>query len=203
MAIEIVGAVSGVEAEVDLNRSLQVVEFDEAGNPVVRAPNSVYSVGFGLRLSAAIAAGATVFALTNTGTENVYIRKIFAQTGFAGTAAATAAIWSIRRITGGTPTGGTALTPAPFDVTYPATSVGDVRYNIAATLTMGTATPGDPIAMLMCGRQLNVGYSEVLEFEGEDRILLAPTEGLIIYLDLVSVIGDFISGAIEWEEFTP
>lgn len=203
MSVEIVGAVSGVEAEVDVHRSLQMVEYDQDGNPVIAAPNSVYSVAIDMRLTAAIAAGNVVWAMTNTGTENVYIRKIFGQTGFAGTAAATASQWTVRRITGGTPTGGTAVNPAPFDSTYPVSSVGDIRYIVNAGLTMGSAVAGDPLAAFMCGRQLNVGYSDVLEFEGFDRILLAPGEGLVLYLDVVSVIGDFFAGAIEWEEFTP
>ncbi len=201
MAI-ITGGSLATEAQVTAG-ALRMVEYEPSGAARRVAPVGAYMVPLNIDMTVAVAATNLVWALTNNGTKNVYVTRLCLHTGFAGTAAVTQALWELLRFTAGPPTGGTAITVIKKKTTYPASSVGDVRVNGGAALTLGTAVLDTAFLQLSTARQLQAGNDLVLSLEEQERILIAPGEGLGFALGVAAVVGDFVAGSIHWIEETP
>lgn len=177
--------------------------YDSAGTELLPPPTGVYMLPFGIRYSAALAAAGKVWAMRNGSTKTVYITRIQLSASFDGTGAATTVIYQFMRFSTATPTGGNAQTVIKKNSSYPASAIADARLTTgAALLTVTSVVFESPFADLGCQHQ--IGGNSILDLNfGEHPsrcFVLGANEGLAINLLTATVIGDAMSGVIEWYE---
>jgi hypothetical protein len=186
-----------------LNR---VVPVDTYGNEINAKPTGSYMINIkNGQLTGIITTGA-IWAMRNGATLSMYIRRIHLFASFAGTVAATTALYELMRFNTATPSGGSAyLNPIKKRNTYGASTLADARYINSGTspLTVTSVVFESPFASLACPRQLAASNVLLLDYTAckpSDILVLAPNEGLAISIPASAVVGDSISGVIEWEE---
>lgn len=155
-------------------------------------------------LGAALAAGATVFAMRNiTGTKKVYITRVVV--GFHATVAFTAAAQQLfvgERFSAATPTGGTAYTPAKRATTMATSMVTDARASTTAALTTTSVVfEGAQIPLLSCASPA-VSTDRSLIHVFDQPIVLASGEGWAIRNVVVwpAAGTGILHGSVEWYE---
>lgn len=185
------------------SKAARVTNYDSGGNELRPAPSGAYMLPIRVRASAATAATATVWAMHNLGAKVVKIRKIYIAAAFDGTAAASVSDWQLTRFRTATPTGGSAIPVIPKKTSYGASSVTDARF-LDTGLTVGAMTFDGAFAQIAGARQVGSSNAYWFVVSGLDTIYepieLAINDGLCIRTAVAQVIGDSISGGIEWEE---
>lgn len=165
-----------------------------------------YLAPVAMRFTGTTAANSTVWAMRNGSSISVYIRRIFLFAGFDGTAAASTSQFEVRRFNTATPSGGTAITVAKKDSAYTNTTLTDIRQDTGgAALTVTSVVFESPMLAIGCPRGLTGGLATLpIDFtaapENRPFTVLAPNEGLCIRNSIIGVVGDSLSGFIEWEE---
>lgn len=160
-----------------------------------------YMAPINIRFTGTTAAGSTVWALRASAGATIFIRRIVLFTSFDGTAAASTSRQEVRRFSGATPTGGTAITAIPKDEDDGASTVADIRQDLAGgALTVAGVSFQDPMLTSSCPRG-TTGSISVLNLDfAAAPIKIDPSDGICIQNNVIAVIGDAIAGFIEWEE---
>lgn len=159
-----------------------------------------YALPVSVRQTGATAAASVVWAARNTSTRVVYVPRVVVVAQFDGTAAASTSRYELRRFRTATPTGGAALTVASLRGGAVTPGIGDARV-LDTGLTLGAATKDEPLATVGAARQ--VASSAPLIFRPESGPLeLLPDDGLWIELGVTAVIGDSLTGCVEFYELS-
>lgn len=165
-----------------------------------------YMLPIAFRQTAATAADSTLWAMRNLGVNRaVYIRRLVLNVTFDGVAAASTSQYEVRRFRTATPTGGTALTVVKKNTNDAASAITDARFVDTGLTVVGVAydapsvTVGAPraAAAIVQGMYEWPGMSSG---QGSGAFVLAENDGLCIRNGLVTVIGDAVTGWIEWDE---
>lgn len=172
-------------------------------------PIGSYLLPINIRQSTAAGTGVTVWALRNTGTTTLSIRRIVLTMGFDGVAvASTMSRYELIRFYSATPSGGTALTPVKKRTTYPTSGVDARLLDTGLTVT-GVTFDAFPfyvisrptsVTSVVTEGELNFMESGQTKFSPFE---LAVNEGLAIRLTTVAattIIGVSLTGMIEWDE---
>jgi len=158
-----------------------------------------YLLRVNLRLSAAVSANSLIWAFRMGATRTGFIKMIVLSSGVdPTTAVASRYVYELVRFSGANPTGGTALTVVKSRSSYSASNVQDARFNDAAALTVTGITFETAFCHLTGARVNSSAVSRVVTLE--DPFELLPNEGFGIRLTNASIIGDFLSGSVAWEE---
>jgi hypothetical protein len=185
MSTKIIGALSGVEADVDTGRSLYVnVEPDPIG-----AAGGWYTVtgSCSAVVAATLAANTPLMTmrLAVGSARKVYIDRIRTQINIAtpGVAGAISGTLGIQRFTTATPTGGTARTPCRLNEALGTTSdVTDVRdSNAALTVTSVVfGTVAGSCLIPVCEILTSYGFMNAFEwvFDPPRPVVLAAGDGI-------------------------
>lgn len=147
------------------------------------------------------AADETVWAmrLPTTAAKSVHIEKIRLRVTFHGTAAGSTNSYYLARFSAATPSSGSALTVVKFDGNNATSEVTDARFVdtglTTTSVSFGTAWHyvNNPISVTS-GRH---GDELDLYFQ---PFVLNPGEGLCIRLGATAVVGQGLSGSIQWRE---
>lgn len=178
---------------------------DDQGGLVNEVPDGSYLLPVQVRQTATTAANATVFAMRNTSSaKTCFIKKIHLVAAFDGTAAASTSRYELCRFSAATPTAGTAITVIKKKSSYSASNVTDARF-VDTGLTTTSVTFEMAFAFVAAQRQVSATSVYTIDFnmggdEAYDDFTLAPGEGLCIRLGVTAVIGDSITGYVEWDE---
>ena len=185
---------------------------DGGGHLIHPKVDGRYSIDIGLgRFTGAVTAGA-IFAMRNGILRHCKIHKIVLCVGFAGTTAATSQIIQIKRFNTATHSGGTAITISTGVIKNEngpirSSTLADARY---ADIT-GTAplTATSVVYEASCGsvnfpRSSGGGPSQLeVHWDAPDEFHLTDeSEGLALVTTQTAVVGDTITGWIEWSELT-
>lgn len=187
------------------SKAARVTLYDGAGNEIHATPTGSYILPFRIIQSAATAANLMVWAMRNGATKTVRIRKIKGSITFAGTAAAATQIgYDFRRFTAATPTGGTVLVPFKKRTGDPASSVADARFVDTGLTTTGitfeNAFANINLPASVTGTVGTFAYDFINTNEKFSAYELAANEGLGILLTVTAIIGQAISGYVEYDE---
>jgi hypothetical protein len=182
MAVKLIGAVSGVEAEVDALRNLMVSE----GLPAHPAAGGFYTVGGGPAaiVAAALATDVSLVSMRFAAgsIRRAYLTKFrfIMSPATLGAAAGVAGAIGLQRITTATPSGGTARTPNRMSQTEgSATDMTDVRDSNAA-LTVTSVVFGTEIARSRVPLFVtSAGWFEWI-FEPLYPVVLLPGDGIVL-----------------------
>lgn len=162
----------------------------------------IFTAPVNMRFTGATAAGSTVWVMRAGTTVPLNIRRIVLFGAFDGTAAATTARYEVKRFRTAAPTGGTAITAVPEDLNaVGTTTVTLLQETTGAALTV-TSVVFDTAMMtaMACARgATGANVSVNLDFT-DSPIVIDPSDGLCIQNQQAAVIGDSLSGFIEWEE---
>ncbi len=165
-----------------------------------------YMAPINMRFTGTTAANSTVWALRNGATYSTYIRRIFLMAGFDGTAAGSTSQYELRRFNTATPSGGASVTAIKKDTAFGGSTLADLRQDTTgAALTVTSLVFETAFASAGVARGATGGTSQImLDFttspETRPFFVLAPNEGLCIRNSIVAVVGDSLSGFVEWEE---
>jgi len=184
------------------SKAARVTEYDSAGQELYKTPGGSYLIPISMgRQTAAIAAGSYIWAFRNGAAKTIRLRRIVLTTSFDGTAAATTQTYQIMRFSTATPTGGSVIVIVKKKTTYGASTVVDARQNPAAALGI-TGVVFETVGMcIQQPRQLAPLQQINMPFDQSNNAYeLQPNEGLAINLLVVGVIGDTITGFVEFDE---
>lgn len=188
MGWRITGAVSGVDADVDANRNLQVAQ----GLPAIGASGGYYAVtGSSGAIAASLAASTMLMSMRMVvgSTRKAYVtrfRVLVVQTTAVGTAALVPGALGIQRFTAQTPTGGTARTAMRFNENAgTVTDVTDIRDSNVA-LTGSAPTFGTNASMFNVPLFITSGamWYEFVH-EPEYPLVLAAGDGLCLRTQVI------------------
>ena len=177
--------------------------YDNAGIELFDSGADKYILRIPRMVGGTPAASSRIFAFRNLGTKTIRIRQIVLNTSFNGTAALTTQGYELRRFSGATPTGGTALVIIKKRTAAGATTVTDARFGAVTqtALTVTGITFEEPLLVIQQARQVGSAQSCVWVFpNSQDGFEIAVNEGLALQIELAAVAGDCISGSIEWDE---
>jgi hypothetical protein len=191
------------------SKAARIALYGSDGNPAMLSPTGSYCLSMQtIRPAGVIASGAFVWAIRNGATKTIYITRIQLIATFDGVAAASTAIWEMKRFTGANPTGGTVLTALKKATSWGASTLQDARTSgVGVALGVAGITTQNPFVTLACQRK--PGASNVLRTyspeDPSDAFVLASNEGLALTPGTLggaaaSVVGDGISGTVEWFE---
>lgn len=206
------GATSDLATVDPTSKALRVSLYDTNGIPVHQYPTGSYALSIGLGRFTVLTTTGSIFAMRNASTRTIYIRKFHVWVSFDGTAAASTQIFSIRRFSTATPSGGTTLTlPAAAVKKNNAMSDSALTDARHATITSGTSplTVTSVVfeqALARFTLNRNAGVIQALDFKffdkPADQVVLAANEGIDIHITNTAVVGDAIVGTVEWDEVT-
>jgi hypothetical protein len=145
--------------------------------------------------SGTLTAGTTYWALTNTGTDPVYLTKLDLQLFFTGTDAASASLLTLVRTHTAAPTGGTSVSVAP-PVLGPATPSVDLRH-APGGLTTGSVTFGTVVGNVGISNRLTTNIARVIDFANRP-IKLAQNDGICIRANGTVVAGIHCIGSVSF-----
>lgn len=198
------GATSDLMTVDPTSKAARVTQYDTSGNTVFyAAPVGAYLLPIQVRQTAATSAASTIWAMRNSTTISVYIKKIVVNTSFDGTPAASTGAYNFLRFNTATPTTGTALTVVKKSNSYGASNVTDARF-LDTGLSVTSVVFETSFMQVGVARQN--GSTQVMQsifdLSGyrNQPFILAPSEGLCIQLNVTAVIGDSIAGYVEWDE---
>ena len=203
MAIIQSGASADLATVDPVSKAIRITPYDSTGVEIEHVHVGEYNLSVNIpTFTAALAAGSAVFTIRNGGVRKMRILALELNPSFgATTAVASVMQFSVRRFTAATPTGGTTLTTniVPEDSVMTTSQILDARCATAgaAVTTTGVAI-GSPIFLCSQPRTNNAGATN---FEMNRDLILNLNEGLLIYYDLVGVIGDTLGITIYWGEF--
>lgn len=208
MAVEIVSGVSSTKWTVDsTSKAGRVTLYDSSGNELRPAPTGSYLAHAQILGSSGWSAGNTLFALTNSTTKTMYIRKIFGSILFEGTAAAaTTNVFEIERTTAGTPTGGNADNESKKNTSYAASAKADLRYGSAGTALTTTGvtfeTPIIHIALPVSSTSGNYFFSYTFDLPNQkySPFELGSSQGIVLRANTAITVDTDININIEWDE---
>lgn len=184
--------------------------YDSLGNEVFAPPpNAAYALDVAVgRITGAITTG-KIFTMRNNTTRPMYIRRIALMAAFDGTAAATTQIYQLMRFTTATPSGGTSVS-LPGGAIKKDSSKGNSTLLAANYINSGTSPLTvtsvifeSAFASLNCQRQVGANQMLFMDWYNTppgDIFILGVSEGLAINIVNTAVVGDSLSGTIEWDE---
>lgn len=191
----------------------RVTLYNSAGVELNPALTGVYMLPVNIRFDAALtaAAGAFVWALrvSVSATKDIYIRRIRLRAAFDGTEAASSEVYQLIKFTAATPTGGVALSAIELDSAFPATNVADARQTVSSTSVLLTTTSvvvdtNGHFAALIQARRNGSNGELLLDFHSPNDpygcLKLGQGDGFAIRINTNTVIGDSLSGFVEWHE---
>lgn len=172
----------------------------DGSNPVpIRVVEPAPELGFTAAIDVVpttVTAGTPYWALRNGGGRTIYLRRFDLQQGFsATTAAASRSSFELVRFTG-TPTSGTAMSPAKKIATS-AASVASVLFlpaGLAGTLTYDAG----PVHRFGSANVNTAAPAHDVAFT--DEVVLAPGEGIALRANGAVVAGTFVLGSVGWFE---
>lgn len=156
----------------------------------------IVPVGLVGRQSGTPSADATLWALRNTGTVTMFLRRLYLVASFDGTAAATTALYRVGRFATATPSGGSAVVPILRHASFTLPTY-DCREAVAGVTTTNCTFDAGAYTL---GCQRQVSATAVLDIwtpRSADMLSLAPGAGLCIRLSAAGVVGDCLTGAVE------
>jgi hypothetical protein len=169
-----------------------------------------YSIDIVLGRFTGLVTAGTIFALRNASTRHCRITRVVLYTGFAGTTAATAQILQLKRFSAATPSGGTAITLAAGAVRHRNIMrdaiLADARYaDITGTapLTVTNVVFEPSMGSVSFPRSSGGGITG-LEFiwtkDNAEGFHLADDEGFALVTTQTAVVGDLITGYVEFDQ---
>jgi hypothetical protein len=189
-----------------LDNGSQVTLYDSAGNEVAAPPVGSYLLPISIRQTAASEAGVTVWSMRNGATYTCNVKSIHLVMGFDGTASlgAVELSYCIQRFSTATPSGGTALTAIKKRSADGASSIADARYLDTGLTVTSVVFETDAIVLGLPGTATGicVPFNIPLEIPGQKygTFDLAVNEGLCIRLKTAAIVGQELSGFIQWDE---
>lgn len=192
--------------ELDVNNSAAKVYLSGAAGAAESypLPTGVYMTPISFRHTAADAAASIIFAIRNSASKLLVIRRVLINVSFDGTAAATTSEYQLVSYNSiSADSGATAQTPGKKRSAWPASSVTSVRGGGLVTLTGGAVD--QTFATFGVQRQVSASSQFVLDFSspnpyGGIEIDASAAAAIGIRLNAIAVIGDAVRGWIEWEE---
>lgn len=191
---------------------MKVQVVDSKNKFLYPAPDGRYMLDLVLgRFTGLVTAGA-IFAMRNqvsaSNNKVLAIHKVHLRFAFAGTAAATTQLVTLRRFSTATHSGGNALT-LPTDAVknhsnMPNSILLDARYaDITGTapLTETSVVYESSFDRFSLPRNVAASVEHTWNAEVGDAIFIHPGEGLAISVVNTAVVGDTIVGNVEWDEY--
>ena len=159
---------------------------------------NVFSLPIEIRHTAIESGGEVVWAMRLQASPShiAKILKLYVNVSFDGSAATSTSAWQVEKFNTAAYTGGTAITVAKKEEAQPATDVTDARF-LDTGLTVGSA------AVLAVYAHIGIPRSataQAVPFILTNFANLQPGEGIQISVDNATVIGDGLTGYIEWQE---
>lgn len=151
----------------------------------------------------ALANNSTIWSMRNSPTSPklIYISKITFTIGYSENGTPDSCAYGLHRFSGGTPSGGSVLTPAKGSTKGPNSFISDARQSATTSLTMtGVTVESTPLLYTMNQRNSAATTTEHYSFVGDDGIILYPGEGLCIRLGIEGALGDYCAGSFIWSE---
>lgn len=164
-----------------------------------------YSLTVVVRQTAASVPGTTIWTMYNGGSRIIRLRRVMLNVQFDGAGAASDSLYGLVRFRGAVPTLGGALGVIKNNQSAGASTVTDARLLDTGLTVAGISFDG-PFIGMSCPRtagataQYKVDWPAIAQSPLEPMIIV-PLDGLAITLSNTAVIGDSISGMIEWDEF--
>lgn len=160
-----------------------------------------YSLPVNILQTGTTAVDTAVWSMRNAAAsgKNVFIEKLRLAVSFHGTAAGSTNSYYLCRFDTATPSSGSALTVVKMDSVSPTSAVTDARF-VDTGLTVTSVAFGAALHYLNNPISVTSGrrWDEIdLYFQ---PFVLAPGEGLAIRLGATAVVGQGISGSIQWRE---
>jgi len=203
------GATSDLWTIDPTSKAGRVTLYDSSGNEVAKPPGTgsyILQIPNG-RITAAIGAGSTLWAMRNGATKTLSIRRVLLTIGFDGTGVATTSLFELVRFSTAAPTGGTAITANVVKKknSYGASTLADARFNSGAALSVVSVVFEAAFGMWGVPRGATGAVATVdarwrTGLESYDTFNLAINEGIAIRCTVATVIGDSFKGMIEWDE---
>jgi hypothetical protein len=186
-------------------KSLRVASYSAQGRASPNEPLGSYLAPISMGRLATPAAGAFIWAIRNGPYTTMQIRRILANVGFDGIAAATTATYQFVRFSGATPTGGTIAKVIRKRTRDQQSRILDFRQGTAA-LTITSVDIEPAFFAVSYPRQLaGPSFSSQAEFttpgQGYDQVEIGPMEGLAIRMLVAGIAGDSINGCVAWDEY--
>lgn len=181
-----------------------VVLYDSSNAEIAAPPVGSYTVPVNIRETGTTAAGgATTCWYLNAVGVALYIRRMVLSVGFDGTAATNTVRYDVARYGTAVCSGGTAITPIKKKSSYAASAATAGFLDTGVTVT--NVVFETPICTLGCPISVTskaVPYHINLITPGQkySDFKLAAGEGLAIFKNVTAVVGQTISGYIEYDE---
>lgn len=182
-----------------------VVLYDSSNTEIAAPPVGSYTCPVNIRQTTTTTAGGaagTVWYLNAVGVA-LYIRRAVLSVGFDGTAATNTVRYSLARFGTAVCSAGTAIVPTKKKTSYSASSAtaGFVDTGVTTTNVVFAApfaTLGCPISVTSKAVPYHLNF--ITPGQKYSDFVIAAGEGLAIYLDVTGVVGQTISGYIEYDE---
>lgn len=167
-------------------------------------PNGAYMTPISFRHTAADASGSIIFAIRNSASKLISIKRFFCITSFDGTPGGSTSEYQLVSFNSiSADSGGTTQTPGKKRSVWPSSTVTSVRGGGLVTLT-GNAVD-QTFAAFGNPRQIGTSSQILLEWVTPNPYLpveidASAAAAIGIRLNAAAVIGDAVRGWIEWEE---
>lgn len=207
MSVSVRSSTSSNEWIVDkTSNAARVSLYASDGTDINAPPTASYFGRVEVRTNA-IAANNTIWAMRNGAVKTVYVRSIFINMQFDGTAGGAPNIgrFAVQRFSAATPTGGLRTSPMKKRSYMPASMIQDIRSAVGGLSTTGVTFESDAVIfavpMVVTGGTSNCQVFFNMPNETYDTFVLASNEGLAIRTSTVSSIaGMGAYGYVEWDE---
>jgi len=159
----------------------------------------ILPIGLVGRQTGTPSADVTIFAIRNTGSVAMFLRRLLLKATFDGTAAATTALYRLCRFTTATPSGGTAIVPVVRNAAFTLPTY-DAREAVAGLTTTNCVFDAG-IYVLSCQRQVVAVSGLDIGADHSSGMLSIPAgSGVCIRLSAAGVVGDCLTGhaEIDW-----
>lgn len=165
-------------------------------------PARVYTLPVQVRQNAATVVDALVWSARNTLAKVVQVRRIYLAAGFDGVAAMSVSQYKLIRFRTATPSGGAALAVQGLRANGAVTGQGITDARVLDTgLTVTSVTFDGPFAYVGAPRQLGVAVAfDYCFYADGDPLELVEGDGLGIRIGVTAVIGDSITGYVQFAE---
>lgn len=181
-----------------------VTLYDSGGAEIHPVPSASFMAPINIRQTATTAAQSTVWYLNAAGALGLYIRRLVLQVGFDGTAAASTVRYDLLRYGTAVCSGGIAITPikkSTANATATTATAGFADTGVTVTSVVfetAFATLACPISVTSRSSVYPINLVTPAQRFGE--IVIASGQGLAIQLTVTAVVGQTITGYVEWDE---
>lgn len=205
------------------SKAIRATLYDSTGQELLKHPDGTYMLPLEVRHTSAAAANTVFFNLRGPPTKTAYVKRIYGQTCFDGTALAASGTMRLGWIRGtgaASPTGGAALTAIQKDTTDPTATITEARIVLAGTALTTTGITYDANPFYVVGLPAmsvqvaapatsgDSGNCEPFDLRFcepyqpiDDCMAIRANEHLALRTQTVAaIIGLTVMGTIEWAE---